>query len=170
MSVLVKNNPSLHQGTQAIKNISSPLEGFFNFVQLETTKRYTLGKEERLKSRKLIEQLFKEGKAYSVFPLRVIYVISVNPAGTCGHSLQAGFTVGTKYFKKAVDRNRIKRLLKEAYRLQKNDLHNKLLLDHKSLKLFFIYTGKDKPGYELILVKTALAIKHFIKITDERTN
>ena len=64
---------------------------------------FTFKKDERLKSRKLIGQLFKEGKSFSNFPFRILYLF-VNG----GDHLQAGFTTSTKNFKKAVDRNRIK--------------------------------------------------------------
>ena len=85
---------------------------------LQNQIRYTLGKEERLKSRKLIDQLFKEGKSFSSFPFRVVWKYLPSASDSF---LKAGFTVSTKHFKKAVDRNRIRRLMKEAYRLQKNE-------------------------------------------------
>lgn len=96
--------------------------------------KFTLGKNERLKSRKLIGQLFSEGKSIAVYPYRVLY--SINPGS---HSLQAGFTVSSRNFKRAVDRNRIKRLTREAYRLNKNALKK----DDVVINLFFIYTGKE---------------------------
>ena len=67
--------------------------------------------------------------------------------------LQAGFSVSKRNFKKAVDRNRIKRLIREAYRLQKNDL--KLLLKERSsnLSVFLIYTGKEIPEYGHVFLK-----------------
>ena len=91
---------------------------------LESKKLYTLGKNERLKSRKLIEQLFKKGISFSIFPLRVVYL----QTGYNADAIKVGFTVSTKYFKKAVDRNRIKRQMKEAYRLQKKELKDILML------------------------------------------
>ncbi|MBL7697206.1 MAG: ribonuclease P protein component [Chitinophagaceae bacterium] len=105
---------------------------------------FTLGKNERLKSRKLIGQLFSEGKSIAVYPLRLLY--SVNPAPD---SPQAGFTVSSKNFKRAVDRNRIKRLMREAYRLNKNELKK----DGAALTLFFIYTGKDIIDFESMCTK-----------------
>ena len=82
-------------------------------------KTFGLGKRERLKSRKQIDNLFAEGKSFAVFPIRVTY--SFMP--TDGDALvQIGVTVSKRNFKKAVDRNRIKRLFREAYRLQKAEL------------------------------------------------
>lgn len=148
-------------------------------------KLYTLGKNERLKSRRLIEQLFKEGKSFSVFPIRIIYlnilgscehepsIVCLNSPGSCHHepaqniSLKAGFTVGTKHFKKAVDRNRIKRQMKEAYRLQKNDLKDILVFQKKHLALFFIYLGNELPEYDLIKNKMNAGLKRIKKIVDE---
>ena len=66
------------------------------------------------------------------------------------HRLQAGFGVSARTFKKAVERNRIKRLTREAYRLQKISLQQTLELRGKHLAVFFLYTGKDLPAYELI--------------------
>ena len=104
-------------------------------------KRFGFGRKEKLKSRKQIEELFLNGKNFSIFPLRVTYQFL--PAEES--MVQVGVTARKKYFKKAVDRNRVKRLIREAYRLQKNDL--KEILHQKSLRLniFFTYNGKELP-------------------------
>jgi ribonuclease P protein component len=119
----------------------------------------TLSRLERLKSRKLIEQLFNEGKSFSIFPLRVLYRFPEMQDTV----LKAGFSVSSRSFKKAVDRNRIKRLLREAYRRQKHELYR--LLEEKGLKmdLFFIYTGKEMPDYELISGKLGLTLTKLSK-------
>jgi ribonuclease P protein component len=110
-------------------------------------KQFGLGKKERLKSRKQIDVLFAEGKSLAVFPVRVAYRFL--PADN-DPPVQAGFTVSKKYFKKAVDRNRGKRLLREAYRLQKNDLYEQL--SRKGLKayLFFMFTDKSLSSFNTI--------------------
>jgi ribonuclease P protein component len=74
-------------------------------------------------------------------------------------SLQAGFTVSTRYFKKAVDRNRIKRLMRESYRLQKDNIKAALEKNHKSLVLFFIYTADSLPKYEEVDKKIGESLK-----------
>ncbi len=105
--------------------------------------KLTLGKNERLKSRKQIEELFNKGKKFSITPFRVHYVFNelTNPP------LQFGVSVSNKNFKKAVDRNKIKRLVREAYRLQKISLQQKIKEKKGQLNVFFIYTGKEIPGY-----------------------
>ena len=129
--------------------------------------RYTLGKEERLKSRKVIEQLFKEGKLFTAFPLRVIWKFLPEENA---NSLKAGFTVSTKYFKKAVDRNRIRRLMKEAYRLQKNTLQTNLGERNLQLVIFIIYVGKEMPEYDLVVEKIAFVINKLQKIINENNS
>jgi ribonuclease P protein component len=77
--------------------------------------------------------------------------------------LQAGFGVSSRHFKKAVDRNRIKRLSREAYRLQKHALLR--LLEDKGLYLavFFLYTGKDLPDYPTVTHKIGVLLQKLIK-------
>jgi ribonuclease P protein component len=129
---------------------------------VQQTHLYTLGKKERLKSRKQIEQLFKEGNSFAVKPLRVYFMMHKQPPAK-GNWLQFGVGVGTKHFKKAVDRNRIKRLIREAYRLQKNKLKTHLKEKKAGLNVFFIFTGKELPEYDLIFNKTGLALEKLLK-------
>ena len=78
--------------------------------------------------------------------------------------LQAAVSVSTRHFKKAVDRNRIKRLMRESYRLQKNNLQIVLEEKHLNLAVFFIYTGKELPEYTLIFEKIGSAIQKLEKV------
>jgi ribonuclease P protein component len=107
-------------------------------------KQFTLSKDGRLKSRKLIDQLFIEGKKFTSAPFRIHYLLN-QPANL---SLQFGIGVSSKNFKKAADRNRIKRLTKEAWRLQKTPIYNNLKVHEKKLNVFFIYIAKDLPVYK----------------------
>jgi len=106
---------------------------------MPTPRRHTFPKAQRLKSRKQIEALFRSGKSFSVFPIRVFYHWE-------GTGLpKVGVGAPKRHFKKAVDRNRIKRLLREGYRLQKQ-----ALLDAPTalgLHVFIVYTGKDIPVF-----------------------
>jgi ribonuclease P protein component len=110
---------------------------------------YTLNKNERLKSRKIIEHLFSEGKSFMVSPFRVSYLFDQKASSP----LQFGTGVSTKHFKKAVDRNRIKRLAREAWRLQKTGLQEKLKEQNRQLSVFIIYTSKELPKYKEVSEK-----------------
>ncbi len=103
--------------------------------------RFTLGAMERLKSKKIIEQLFSSGEGFSVFPLRLVY-LEVPVAKT---PMQCAFSVSKRQFKKATDRNKIKRLLRESYRRQKPALYNKLQKPYHGMILF---NGKKIPTQE----------------------
>jgi ribonuclease P protein component len=98
---------------------------------------------------KVIQRLFKEGKSFSLFPLRVVYMENERQDSP----LQAGFSVSTRHFKRAVDRNRVKRLMRESYRLQKNNLANELEKKDKKLAVFFIYTSGDLPAFNELYEK-----------------
>lgn len=136
---------------------------------MEKKLRYTLGKADKLKSRKIIEQLFKEGKSFSLFPFRIIYLSSINLPENKTGQLQTGFSVGTKHFKNAVDRNRIKRLMREGYRLQKNSLANAVENSNKDWWVFFIYTGTDIPVYTIVAEKINAGLKRLQKTVDENS-
>ncbi len=125
-------------------------------------KQFTLGKYERLKSRKSIERLFSEGKKIMDSPYRVYYLYS---EFLLSH-LQFGTGVSGKTFRKAVDRNRIKRLTKESYRLQKNALQQKLKDQNRQLSVFFIYNGKELPDQKQLYNKVGDIISKLEKIVD----
>ena len=129
-------------------------------------KQFTLGKTERLKSRKQIEELFSEGKSFAVFPYKVFYH-TVNCQPSTVNYLQFGVGVSTRNFKKAVDRNRVKRLTREAWRLQKNELKAKLKNSKKELNVFLIFTGKELPGYNFVQEKLTVILNKLIKLVDE---
>lgn len=95
----------------------------------------------------------------------MVYVLNSQEAA----AVQAGFSVSTRYFKKAVDRNRIKRLMREACRLQKNPLTAVLTAAGKKLNVFFIYTGNELPEYQLVFEKMGAAIKRLQKIAHENS-
>ena len=131
------------------------------------TKPFTLKKQERLKSRKLIEAIFSNGQRMTIYPYRVFYLFLSNENAIAKNKLQCGVGAGTRNFKKAVDRNRIKRLTREAYRLQKNELQQKMNDHTHSLVLFFIYTGKELPAFTFVKEKLALILQKFLIIADE---
>ena len=135
------------------------------------TKQFTLGKKERLKSRKLIEQLFSEGKNFSLAPYRIFYVVNkiINIQRSM-FNVQFGVGVSGKNFRKAVDRNRVKRLTREAYRLQKEELQETLKRKNLQLNIFFIYTGKELPDFNTVKERLKLILKKLIDIADENVS
>ncbi len=119
--------------------------------------RMTFGKEERLKSKKLIEKLYKDGTSIKAFPLRMVYVQS---AHTSKFPCQVAVSVPKRNFKLAVERNRIKRLLRETYRLQKQIVYDEL----KEPYIFMIsYIGKEEWKYEEIYKKMEKLLTLFIR-------
>jgi len=116
----------------------------------QAPKKYTFPKEEHLCRKKLIEQLFgKQGSSFGVYPLRLTWLAA--PARTSAPP-QVLVSVPKRTFKRAVDRNRLKRLMREAYRLNKYQL-----LDapggHPVALLGILYTGKEKSELPLIQKK-----------------
>ena len=134
---------------------------------MEQKQRYKLGKHARLKSRKVIDQLFKSSRSFTVPPFRVIFQCTKIPYTPAAIHLQAGFSVSKRHFKKAVDRNRIKRLMREAYRLQKNELELIIKPHPVNLVFFIIYTGKDLPDYSLVFEKVKGILLKLQKISNE---
>ncbi len=104
--------------------------------------RFFLKKEERLCSRKQIENLFSEGEPFNDYPLKVIFTHS-DFSGD--FPARVAFAVSKKLFKKAVDRNLIKRRMREAYRLNKQILLSEDKFSKKDI--FFIYTGRKISGF-----------------------
>ncbi len=97
--------------------------------------------EHRLKSPKTIEKLFSEGKTISKFPIKTFYLIEDTSISL------AAFAVPKRNFKSAVDRNRIKRQLRESYRLNRH-----IILEENipAFKMLFLFLGKKKPTYSEI--------------------
>lgn len=117
--------------------------------------RPTYPKQEKLKSKTAIDLLFSEGKSVSKYPLRLVYApVPLED----GQQIKMGVSVSKKYFKKAVDRNYFKRVLRECYRLNKQ-----LLLENtpQPYAFMFFYQSKDKLSYHEIQEKTVLLFQKF---------
>lgn len=104
--------------------------------------QYTYSKEEKLKSKKIIDTLFIEGKSVKAFPLRIVYLETPLPSPDI--TLQAGVSVSKRNHKLAVTRNRIKRLMREAYRMHKNKIDTK----GTTFAILIIYTSRDIVTYQ----------------------
>ncbi|WP_378180098.1 ribonuclease P protein component [Aquimarina sp. SS2-1] len=116
----------------------------------------TFGRNEKLKSKKEIELLFSEGKSISKYPIRLIYRQTTLENDT---PIQAAVSVSKRNFKSAVNRNRIKRLLRESYRKNKY-----IVIDNTThqFTFMFLYTGKEMPDYKLIETKLKEILQQFI--------
>jgi ribonuclease P protein component len=118
--------------------------------------RNTLGKQERLKSKKLIEKLYAEGDSVKTFPLRMMYV---QTAHTSEFPCQVGVSVAKRNYKLAVDRNRLKRLMRETYRLQKQIVYNNL---DEPYVFMISYIGREEIKYENLYLKMEKLLTLFI--------
>lgn len=110
-------------------------------------KDFTYSKSEKLKSRKTIDLLFSNGKSVSKFPLRLVYA----PTEGAKEKVLFGVSVSKKYFKNASDRNYLKRVLRECYRLNKHLLHENI---DKPYAFMFFYQTKELLTYQEIEGKT----------------
>ncbi|WP_166959856.1 ribonuclease P protein component [Yeosuana marina] len=117
--------------------------------------KLTFSKKEKLKSKILIEQLFTEGKSVSAYPLRLVYM----PADLKDDALfKTGVSVSKRNFKRAVDRNRIKRLMRESFRLHKHDYINNMSVPYAFM---ILYIGKEKPSFDQVESKMTLLFEKF---------
>jgi len=127
--------------------------------------QYTLGKEEKLKSKKLIEQLFAEGNHVKAFPFRLIY-LPINHGAE--FPIKAGFSVPKRNVKLAVNRNRIKRLIREVYRKNKHSFTKNL---NEQYIFMFIYMAKKEINYvDLELSIKKVILKFDTKIKENETS
>jgi len=116
-------------------------------------KKYTYGKEEKLKSRKAIDEIFNTGSSFPSYPFRVFYKEMDLESDV---KAQVGVSVSKRNFKHAVDRNRIKRLMREAYRLNKHTLLDNI---EKQIVVMIIYTQRKELPFDLINSKMNSTLK-----------
>lgn len=131
-------------------------------MQDKLAKEFSYNKQEKLKSKKQLDRLFKSGKSFTVFPVKVFFVF----ADEQDNIIKTGVGVSSRHFKKAVHRNRIKRLLREAYRTEKLPLHASLNKTGKKLAVFLLFIDKTMPEYALLKQKTQLCIQRLIHEVD----
>ena len=117
--------------------------------------QFTYPKKEKLKSKTTINLLFSEGNSVSKYPLRLVYVENKEENAEL---IKFGVSVSKKYFKKAVDRNYFKRVLRETYRLNKHLLIDKL---EKPYAFMFFYQSKERLSYQEIEEKTIQLFQKF---------
>ena len=105
-------------------------------------KNYSFNKHEKLKSKKEIAKLFKGSINVYCFPIKALYSVENQDAG-----IKIALTVSKRNFNRAVDRNKIKRKMREAYRLNKLHAEDLVL---EGLSIIFIYVAKNKEEYAVI--------------------
>lgn len=110
---------------------------------MSAAERFTLSKEERICSKKLINELFTgNGRSMTAFPLRVVFmkrtIVDNQPRAAMLVS------VPKRYFKHAVDRNRVKRQVREAFRRNKSIITQNLTDDHEAVAMAFVWLTDEK--------------------------
>jgi ribonuclease P protein component len=116
----------------------------------------TFTKDERLRSKILIKKLFEEGEKWNYYPFRIIVLKSTIPSG---YPIQLLISVPKSIYRKAVDRNRIRRLIREAFRKNKYLLYETLEANHTQLMVCFQYTAKVILSYQLIQEKIIVLLQ-----------
>jgi len=108
----------------------------------------TFKKEERLCNKRLIDELFHNGSSFLCYPFKASWLVVNGPQQV---PVQVLFAVAKKRYKRAVDRNLLKRRMREAYRLHKQEqLYDFLLQADKNITLSVSYIGKEINEYKLI--------------------
>ena len=118
-------------------------------------KKFSFKKEERLTKEKHIQELFEKGSSFHLYPFRVLRLPQSNPDNLVNQVL---VSVSKRNFKRAVDRNLIKRRIREAYRLQKDHLGG------NSLWLAFVYTAREIEPFQSIKDKLFLVLEKIRKL------
>lgn len=125
-----------------------------------TIPTYRFKKEERLKSTKTIDSLFSKGESFGVYPVRIVWVALDGTPNS--YPVQCAVSVSKRKFSKAVDRNRIKRQLREAWRLNKHRLYE-ALPDGQQYAIMLLFTGKEQFSQAAIEKSVQRIIKKFLR-------
>jgi ribonuclease P protein component len=125
--------------------------------------KLTFKKEERLKSTKAIAGLFDDGNSMLVYPLKIVWKFTNREFNS---PAQAAFSVSSKIFRKAVDRNLLKRRMREAYRLHKLSLYSGI--GDKTIAVMFIYIAREELDFARVEKSMAAGITRIIRFTDSK--
>lgn len=121
--------------------------------------KFGYSKAEKLKSRKVIESLFTEGKSVGIYPLRLFYIELPEKERV---PIKTAVSVSKKNFRGAVQRNYIKRLLRETFRLNKHMIYEN---SAKKYALLFLYVGKEKPDFHQLNKTIKVLMDKFLQQT-----
>lgn len=125
------------------------------------TATFGLKKEERIYKRDEIKALFSSSHSFSVFPFKVLHL---EVTTELQENLKFGVSIPKRLFKRAVDRNFLKRRVREAYRLHRNELKSKLVEKDKKLHFMVIYIAKEQLEYDFIEKKIILTLQRLQSI------
>ncbi len=125
-----------------------------------TAPQNSFSKKQRLKSRKKLQQLFVAKKSVSAGSVKIMYFIEEGEPGI----VKCGVGTSGRYFKKAVDRNRVKRLLREAFRLQQQELNLLVRTCKKEAAVFLLYTGQALPDYPTVYKNVEAALQKLLEV------
>jgi ribonuclease P protein component len=120
---------------------------------------YSFSKQERIYYRNDFQKLLSEGKSFYLYPFKCIYLWKEATA----FSGKIAISVSKKKFKRAVDRNKIKRLIRESYRLEKHILYQEYASSKQSIDLLIIYTGTKIYSFRVIEKQIIELINKIIK-------
>jgi ribonuclease P protein component len=124
--------------------------------------KYTFNKKEKLTGERLVQEVFASKNRFLNYPLKINY-ITLSTDDTTNVRVLTGCP--KRNFKKAVDRNRIKRLLREAYRLNCHPLKSHMEITQQKMALAIVYIGEEMPNFDLIENKIKKTITRLIQDT-----
>ena len=144
------------------------MKGFCNLNPVSQStphpSKHTFPKKERLHSKKLIQELFDKGSSFYLYPFKVLYLPNAE-----GGPHQVLFSVSKRKFKRAVDRNLIKRKIREAYRLNKHTL-NSASEEQPSLLIAYIYTGKEIPDFHFLEKRLSKSLRRLVDNSQKQSS
>jgi ribonuclease P protein component len=120
----------------------------------------TFGVRERLKSKKHFEAVFNKGRSLHKMPVTLIFLeLPFNDTAP----VRTAFAVPKRKFKKATERNKLKRRMKEAFRQHKHGLYDSLTKNKKQIGMVFVYSGKEAVSYNQISEKIIILLQELEK-------
>ena len=122
---------------------------------------FSFPKSEKLKSLKLFEQLFQEGKSLNKFPFKLLWIKEIP---STDFPVKVGFAVSSRKIKLAVKRNRMKRLMRESYRLNKKALIDYCIKNEMGLAMVFMFNGNEPVSYIETKEKIILLLQRLITL------
>lgn len=140
----------------------------FNYIimlQQSQSQNNKLSSAERLKHKKRIDLLFQKGASFNAYPVQMIFYVGEPSAEPC---LQVAFSVPKKHMKKAVDRNHVKRLMRESYRIQKQNLLASVKQKNAVVYLMFVYKSAKKYAYHEIEQKIFIHLQRLQNIVSNQ--